>query len=118
MNWINFDYAQPEHKQRVLVYGVCNNVGLTPIIYLCRFHKGDTFNKSCFSMGALEVHGVTHWMPLPPTPGHEYKTLNDLDDDEDDFEPCANCDLPDACADFGCAIKNGIRKNYPIDGIF
>lgn len=40
-------------------------------------------------------------------------------DDEDGFEPCANCDLPDACSDFGeCAIKAGIRKNYPIDGIF
>jgi hypothetical protein len=40
------------------------------------------------------------------------------DFDEDDFEPCENCDLPDACADFGCAIKNGIRKDYPIDGMF
>jgi hypothetical protein len=40
------------------------------------------------------------------------------DDDEDDFEPCSNCDLPDACADFGCAIKNGVRKDYPIDGVF
>jgi protein gp37 len=39
-------------------------------------------------------------------------------DDEIDFQPCDNCDLPDACEDFGCAIKNGVRKNYPIDGIF
>lgn len=31
------------------------------------------------------------------------------DDDDDYFEPCADCDLPDACADFGCAIKMGIR---------
>jgi hypothetical protein len=43
---------------------------------------------------------------------------SDFDDEEDDFEPCSVCDLPDACADFGCAIKSGIRKNYPIDGIF
>jgi hypothetical protein len=42
--------------------------------------------------------------------------FDDLDDDS--FEPCSNCDLPDACADFGCAIKSGIRKNYPIDGVF
>lgn len=32
-------------------------------------------------------------------------------DEEDEFEPCDNCDLPDACADFGCAIKNGIKPN-------
>ncbi len=31
------------------------------------------------------------------------------DDDNDDFEPCDNCDLPDACADYGCAIKQGVR---------
>ena len=39
---------------------------------------------------------------------------DDYDDSEDDFEPCANCDLPDACADFGCAIKQGIRKNFDL----
>lgn len=31
-------------------------------------------------------------------------------DGESDFQPCDNCDLPDACEDFGCAIKQGIRK--------
>ena len=31
-------------------------------------------------------------------------------DTEDDFKCCDNCDLPDACADFGCAIKAGIKK--------
>ena len=31
-------------------------------------------------------------------------------DDEDDFQCCDKCDLPDACADFGCAIKTGVRK--------
>lgn len=30
--------------------------------------------------------------------------------DNDDFQPCGKCDLPDACADFGCALKNGVRK--------
>lgn len=33
----------------------------------------------------------------------------DSDDDEDDFQCCADCDLPDACSDFGCAIKSGLR---------
>jgi len=31
-------------------------------------------------------------------------------EDEDDFQCCDNCDLPDACADFGCAIKQWLRK--------
>lgn len=35
-----------------------------------------------------------------------------IDDDFefDEFECCNDCDLPDACSDFGCAIKQGIRK--------
>ena len=33
----------------------------------------------------------------------------DLDEDED-FQSCSNCDLPDACADFGCAIKAGLKS--------
>lgn len=31
-------------------------------------------------------------------------------EDETDFQPCADCDLPDACSDFGCAIKKGLRE--------
>lgn len=32
-----------------------------------------------------------------------------------EFEPCDNCDLPDACADFGCAVKIGrvVAEGYP-----
>lgn len=33
-------------------------------------------------------------------------------DEDDNFEPCDRCDLPDACADFGCAIKSGVRKPH------
>lgn len=38
------------------------------------------------------------------------------DNSEDDyegcqFEPCSECDLPDACADYGCAIRAGIKKD-------
>lgn len=32
------------------------------------------------------------------------------DDSEIEFPICDNCDLPDACADYGCAIKSGVRK--------
>ncbi|MGE0931689.1 hypothetical protein [Peijinzhouia sedimentorum] len=32
--------------------------------------------------------------------------------DEDSFDTCANCDQPDACADFcECAIKVGLRND-------
>lgn len=30
---------------------------------------------------------------------------------EDNFQHCDNCDLPDACSDFGCAIQQGLRKD-------
>lgn len=34
-----------------------------------------------------------------------------FDDDEcPDFQTCDNCDLPDACHDFGCAVKAGLHK--------
>lgn len=35
-------------------------------------------------------------------------------EDESDFCFCDHCDLPDACADFGCAIKSGIRNAPPV----
>ncbi len=38
--------------------------------------------------------------------------MDDEDNEEEiDFYPCDNCDLPDACEDFGCAIKSGIKKD-------
>jgi len=40
-------------------------------------------------------------------PNHDHR-------DENDFQCCADCDLPDACEDFGCAIKNGVIKK-PFD---
>lgn len=37
---------------------------------------------------------------------------DDDDDDDDSFEPCSDCDLPDACCDYAqCAIRAGIRKD-------
>lgn len=33
------------------------------------------------------------------------------DDEEVEFECCDNCDLPNACSDYGCAIKQGIKKD-------
>ena len=36
-------------------------------------------------------------------------------ENEFEFEHCCDCDLPDACSDYGCAKKQGFpRKN---DGI-
>ncbi len=44
-----------------------------------------------------------NYFPEPTEPDFE-------DTEEPDFQCCDNCDLPDACADFGCAIKTGVRK--------
>lgn len=53
--------------------------------------------------------------PTTKSPSEEYMEMsNDADeyDDEDDsWQPCDNCDFPDACEDFGCAIKSGVRKD-------
>lgn len=43
----------------------------------------------------------------------DHYLFDDDDYEEDDFQSCDDCDLPDACADFGCAIKNGVRKPPP-----
>jgi hypothetical protein len=32
-------------------------------------------------------------------------------EDEDNFQCCDNCDLPDACCVFGCAIQQGLRED-------
>lgn len=34
----------------------------------------------------------------------------DLEDDED-FSPCAECEPPNDCSDFGCAIDRGIKDD-------
>ena len=31
-------------------------------------------------------------------------------DDGEDFECCDNCDLPDACYDFGCAVEQNLKS--------
>ena len=55
--------------------------------------------------------------PTTKSPSEEYMEMsNDADeyddeDEDDSWQPCDNCDLPDACADFGCAIKSGVRKD-------
>lgn len=32
------------------------------------------------------------------------------DFEDDDFQCCSDCDLPDACSDFGCAKKQGFKR--------
>ena len=50
--------------------------------------------------------------PTTKSPSNEYmEMLGEFDDHVDyDFDPCINCDLPDACSDFGCAIDAGLLK--------
>ena len=38
-------------------------------------------------------------------------------DEEDDFQPCNVCDLPDACRDFGCAREQGFRIKGDYHGL-
>ena len=33
-----------------------------------------------------------------------------LNVEDEDFQPCEHCDLPDACSDMGCAVKAGIKQ--------
>ncbi len=50
---------------------------------------------------------------------HIFKTLESTNDGEEEIEEheiCDNCDSPDVCADYGCAIKSGL-KAYPWDNI-
>jgi hypothetical protein len=37
-----------------------------------------------------------------------YNMLMSDGEDEDEFEPCSDCDGHDACRDFGCAIDAGL----------
>ena len=32
------------------------------------------------------------------------------DFEDDDFQCCSDCDLPDSCSDFGCAKKQGFKR--------
>ncbi len=45
--------------------------------------------------------------------GKKLRNIHELQEDDEDFVgfyPCEDCDLPDACRDFDCAIKTGVRK--------
>ena len=52
--------------------------------------------------------------------GNEWETmlgrLTEIPSDElgKDFQPCDDCDLPDACSDHECAIKAGLRTGIDI----
>lgn len=50
-------------------------------------------------------------MALAKKKGIRFSKTNPFEDmDDDNFQCCVDCDLPDACRDFGCAIKAGIVK--------
>lgn len=40
----------------------------------------------------------------------DFEDEDEYDYEEDNFNSCDSCDLPDACADFGCAVKAGLKK--------
>jgi len=67
----------------------------------------------CKEVVAMNIQGdiLNHVCKVRPVDTLDWDDQDIIDVfGEDYFEPCSNCDLPDACADFGCAIKSGIRK--------
>ena len=80
----------------------------------CYMKDGDIYTEEGYNMG-----GIHHEFWVSRTGGfweNDWSIYNEMFDvsevgfDDDEFQCCDNCDLPDACADFGCAIKKGIRK--------
>lgn len=101
--------------------GLCelHNSGLKPTEGKLSHHTTEKLDPK----KSLTKHVLNEWRNIKE---EEFKNLLETympepeegPGEEEDFEPCSNCDLPDACNDFGCAIKNGVRKDYPIDGVF
>lgn len=57
----------------------------------------------------IETEGIWQWILDNCLTSPATKTRDEIYEwDEDSFQPCYNCDLPDACRDFGCAVKQGI----------
>jgi YHS domain-containing protein len=69
--------------------------------------------KNCGDKAEFKPQGNLYWFCSDDC----YDAFCDLDEDEyeDNFTTCDNCDLPDACRDFRCAIKAGIKKNIIIN---
>jgi len=69
-------------------------------------------NEYCVAEGAdpstvvyITLQEAKDWGLIDDLGDHE-----EYNPDDDDFETCINCDISDACRDFGCAIKQGLRK--------
>ena len=79
-------------------------------------HPCFSCGSECYCSGDIDDVIVSKTPKSCEGCGCEEGSHNDEDDDEfywddeDGFQCCDNCDLPDACADFGCAIKQGIKK--------
>lgn len=91
-----------------------DSFGQTSAAYrTCRFLTKHGLVKEYHEKGAsgfsYTLYGPINPQLLSSTENPLDEEEDDDDDDEYDFQPCDNCDLPDACADHGCAIKAGIR---------
>jgi hypothetical protein len=51
--------------------------------------------------------GMGHVQKSPVFTNDEHD--EEMNSDEDNFEPCAECDGHDACRDFGCAVRLGLE---------
>lgn len=82
----------------------------------CHRNKGIKHVMACCDNGWIEipislesqeeVNKISSNLSVSGSLPHD----TDDENEDDNWQPCADCDLPDACADFGCAIESGIRK--------
>jgi hypothetical protein len=67
----------------------------------------------CGNVSAIDPAELKDESPMPYCGNCDSPMLDEPDDyydDADSWSPCDDCDLPDACNDFGCAIKAGLRR--------
>ena len=66
--WIGVDEKLPDHKQKVLAYGIELSMGRSAETYKVKYYAGGEYNKPSWSLRNSELTNVTHWKPLPSPP--------------------------------------------------
>lgn len=92
------------------------NLNREEVIFPDRFDHPDGGNPECpaywLNVALEAVHEATkHGLSEQDAEGIAESIRQAIapTEDEGEFCFCDNCDLPDACEDFGCAIRQGIK---------
>jgi hypothetical protein len=64
LRWRLTTEEKPEHKQKVIVFGINMNNGKS-LVFSARYHKGDDYNEEAWYHPENGFIEITHWMPLP-----------------------------------------------------